>query len=132
MDRQTTPVPSPAVRPNVDEPPNIIVHLAPEVSLNHETVVHNFPDSVQVTIAQFVHFRITGHISLLRDPTRQGVPNPIDTGESDFYPFIIWNIDVCNTCHVLSLPLFMPRVWANNPQHTTALDLSAFVTPRFD
>jgi hypothetical protein len=132
MGRQTAPVPCSAIRPNINEPPDVVIDLAAEITLNHEAMIYDFADPVQVRVSELVHLRVTVHIGLLRDPARQGVSNAIDTGESNLYPLVIWNIDVCNTCHVLSLPLFVPRVCANNPQHPAALDLSAFITPGFD
>jgi hypothetical protein len=132
MNGQPSSVPRTPIGANINKASDIVVDLASEVAFDYETVINNFSNSVQIGIAQLSHFWVTGHISLNRYAVSQSVPDSINTGECNLYPFVIWNIDVCNTCHVLSLPLFVPRVCANNPQHPAALDLSAFITPGFD
>ena len=65
--------------------------------------------------------------SVLADFFRASFANAVDVRESDDNSLVSWEIDSGNTCHDLTLPLLMLRVFANHANDPSALDHFALV-----
>jgi hypothetical protein len=63
---------------------------------------------------------------------RSSFADPVDVLESDFHSFISGQVDARDTCHFLSLPLFMLRIFTDNADHSATLENLTLFADSFD
>jgi hypothetical protein len=78
-------------------------HFPSEVPFDPQFLVDDIPEMDDLRFGQFIDLDVPVHIGLLENLIGRWLSNPIDVSESDLYPFILWKIDPCNTCHMFLL-----------------------------
>src|ERR687896_213489 len=80
--------PGAPVGPDVYEPPDVLVDLAPEVSLDLQVLVHVGPYGADLALGQVPDLRVRIHAGLGEDLPRGRTADPVDVGEADLDPLL--------------------------------------------
>ena len=70
---------------------------------------------------------LLAHARRAKNVVRPLSPDAVDIREANLDPLRARKVDACDSCHLLSLPLLMLRIRADDPDHSTAADNLALV-----
>src|SRR5919112_2352424 len=94
-------VPDPTIRPDVYEPPDVLVDLASQVALDLDVLVYVGPDPGDLTLGEVTHLRVRVDIRFAPDLLRRRTPDAVDVGK----PYLD--------------PLLPGEVYSRNPRHAS-------------
>src|SRR5205085_422154 len=80
-----------------------------------ESVGDDLTDFPDIVLRQILHPDVLVDARFLEDLVRGRPADTEDVRQTDFHALIEWKIYACNTSHSLSLPLFVLRVDADDP-----------------
>src|SRR5215204_3048158 len=116
--REPPAVPDAPVRADFDQPPDVLIGLAPQVALDLDVLVHVLPDARHLALGEVPDLRVRVHLGLAADLLRPRTPDPEDVRQPDLGPLLARQVHAGYTRHSLALPLLVPGVGAaNNPHH---------------
>ena len=84
-------------------------------------------DLADVFFGQVLHAHVRTHACRAKNVVRPFPPDTVDIGEAHLDPLRARKVDACDSCHLLSLPLLVLRIRADDPDHPTAADDLALV-----
>jgi hypothetical protein len=113
-----------SIATDLDQASNILPDLFAEISLDPTFVLNDLTDSTGLILGKVLHLRSLAYFSGFEDLPRSGSTDPMNIGQADPYLFVLRQVDACNSCHGVSLPLTLLvfRILANHPHHTVASD----------
>jgi hypothetical protein len=118
-----------AIAPDVHQSLDIHRDFAPEVAFYTELFVDDVAQPLDFIFRQVPHPCVGTYASSLEELLACMQSNTVDIGESYFYALFSREVYAGNTCHlVLSLPLFVLRIAANDAQYALAANYLAPLT----
>src|ERR671913_1193244 len=96
---QAPAVPDPAVGSCVYEPPDVLVDLAPQVTLNLDVLVYVGPDPSDLSLGQVPHLRVRIDLGIAADLPRRRTANTVDVGKAYLDPLLPGEVYSCNPRH---------------------------------
>jgi hypothetical protein len=76
----------PTIAPNIDQAPDVLLHLAAQITLDPMLTVDYLAQRGDLSLRQVLDPRIWAHAGLFEDLATRGLPNPIDICQSNLYP----------------------------------------------
>ena len=107
-------MPRPTVRADFDKPLDIQGNFAAKVALNLVSSVDDFAQPVDLLFGQVADTSVRIDVRLSEDLLTGRKANTIDIGKADLDPLLARNINACNTCHALPLPLLVLGIGADD------------------
>src|SRR5579875_1488438 len=128
---------------DLDQPLNVLSHLAPQVALDDVLAVDHLTDAVDLVVGEVAHAGVGVDAGLLQDLGGAGRPDAVDIAQRDLNPLVPGNIDTGDPSHRaslrflgfcagLALTLLMLWILANDAQHSVPADNLTFLATRFD
>jgi hypothetical protein len=118
-----------AIAPDIHQSLDVHRDFAPEISLYAELFVDDVAQPPDFIFCEVPHPRIGIDASSLEELLAGMQANTVDVGERYFYALVSGKINSGNSCHVLSLPLLVLRVAANDAHDPLSANHLAAVTP---
>src|SRR5579859_1068676 len=82
---------------NLDQPLNVHVHFAAQITLNLYVAVNILAQAVDLFLRQVLHARIWIHTGMLQHLFAGCQANAINVGQRNLHTLIAWNIDAGNS-----------------------------------
>src|ERR1700674_286084 len=132
--RQPTPVAHAPIAPDVHQPLDRARDLAAQVALDLEILLDLLAKFLDVVVGEVLHPRVRVDAGRLQQTLGRGPSDAEDVGQRDFDPLFARQVDACNACHMLLLPLslFVLGILADHPRASPPLDDLAFVADLLD
>src|SRR5205809_5999922 len=89
-----------------------------EIALHAALHVDDLGDAAGLLLGEVLHPDAPLDPGLVQDLVAARHPDPVDVGERDLHPLLPGKVDARDTCHVLSLPLLVLLVGADDAHHT--------------
>jgi hypothetical protein len=137
--RHATPMSHSAITPDVHQALDVHCHFTAQIALDPHFFVDNFANAVDLVVRQVPHAGVRVHVSPIEELLTGMESNSEDIGQRRLNTLVAGKIDPCNSRHVtsplgprergrLTLPLLVPRINANHPNHAMAPDDFALFT----
>src|ERR687886_571173 len=108
-------VPDPAVGPDVYEPPDVLVDLAPEIALDLHVLVDVGSYGADLALREVADLGVGVNSGLGEDLPRRRAADPVDVGQPYLDPLLPPQVYARYPRHALALPLLVPQVRADHP-----------------
>ena len=125
-------MPETAVAADFHQPLDVHRDLLAKIALDPTHFFDHAADLPDVVLGEILDADVRADARLSQDVAGPLASDAVDIGESKLDPLGARKIDAGNTSHVLSLPLLVLRVRADDAHHPTAADHLALVTNPFD
>src|SRR5207247_445232 len=112
--RQVAPVAHSPVGADLHEAFDVHGDVLAEVPLHPSLAVDDLGDPAGLLFGEVLHPYVGVDPRLGQDLVAPADPDPVDVGEGDFHPLLSWEVDACDACHSLPLPLFVLLVGADH------------------
>lgn len=112
--RQVPSMPQPPIAADVNEALNIQLHLAPKIPLHHKVLGDIIPNRADLAFGEIANGSVRIDPGSIESCLRRRSPDPMDVGQPNENSLVTGEIDAFNSCHVLTLPLLVARVFAYN------------------
>src|SRR5712691_10840134 len=124
---QVAAVAHPAVGADLHQPLDVHGDFLAEVALHAALHVDDLGDAAGLLLGEVLHPHARLDPGLAQDLVAARYPDSVDVGERDLDPLLPGKVDARDACHVLSLPLLVLLVGADDahhalPAHHLALD----------
>jgi len=96
--------------------------------------MNDVADCLDFAFVQFIRFSAGIYLSFFTNFSGTGLTNPVNISQSDPNVLFAWKVHTRNACHsiLLTLSLFVPRVFTNYTHNTPTLHNFAFVANFFN
>jgi hypothetical protein len=125
-------VPDAAVRPDLGEPLDRLLPLAPQVSLDLEVRVDVVTELGDLFVGEVLDLRVGAEAELDGDLTSGRLADPVDVRQPDLEPLLVRKVDSGDACDGSALPLLVPRVGADDHGRAVPLDHAAALAHGLD
>ena len=126
-------MPQSAIAPDIHQALDVHRDFTPQIALDPHLLVDDFANAVDFVVRQIPHARVRVDIGALEELLTGMEPNPEDIWQRRLNTLVARKIDSRNSRHVasplgprergrLALPLLVPRIDANHPNHAVAPD----------
>src|SRR5205085_2608462 len=111
--RQAAAMTQAAVGTDLHQAFHVLRTITPQITPDF-AVVHPVAEFDRLVLGQVLALDPGVDPGLLEDFQRGRMTDPEDVGEPDLDPLAIGDVDACDTCHALALPLLVSRVLADD------------------
>src|SRR6266487_945204 len=112
--RQVAPVAHSPVGADLHEALDVHGDVLAKVALHAPLAVDDLGDAAGLLLREVLHPHAAVDPGLGQDLVAPAHPDPVDVGEGDLDPLLAREIDACDACHALPLPLFVLLVGADH------------------
>src|SRR5438132_3446456 len=98
--RQPFAVAQPAVAAEIHQPLDVHCNLPPQAALDRVFAVDQLADAQHSVIGHLVHAPLDRNPDPAADLESLGPPDPVDVGQPDRDPLLIWDVDASNPRHL--------------------------------
>src|SRR5712691_7550752 len=111
---QVAPVAHPPVGADLHEALDVHGDVLAKIALHAPLAVDDLGDAAGLLFGEVLHPHVGVDPGLGQDLVAPAHPDPVDVGEGDLDPLLAREIDACDACHALPLPLFVLLVGADH------------------
>ena len=121
-----------AVRADLGETLDVEGDLATQVAFHLVAAVDQLSKPVDLLLGEVAHPGVRVDVGLGEDLLAGGQTDPEDVGEGDLDALLARDVDACDSCHRLPLPLLVLGIGADDHHGAVATDDLAVVAARLD
>ena len=88
-----------AVTGNIEQALDGHLYFRTKLTFNLEFIGDDRPDSIQLIIVPLIYLLVEIDPCLGQDVLGSGLSDAIDISETNLTPFVLWQINTCNTSH---------------------------------
>jgi hypothetical protein len=112
---------------DIDQPLDVHGDFLTKITFHLAAVLNHVADCCDLTFREIAGFDVSTDIGLITNLASSWATNAEDIGESDINALVAWKIHTFNTCHDLSLPLFVLWDFADDTQNSASFYDAALV-----
>src|SRR5919198_5383700 len=115
-------MPDAAVGADLAEPLDRLRAVAAQIAFHLDVLVDVVAELRDLVLGEVANLRVGIEAERCSDPARRRLADAVDVRQPDLEPLLVGEIDACDACHWLTLPLLVSRIGADDHGLTVPLD----------